>query len=164
MKEYSVKWDVQLDGQTPVEAALAALSMHRDPLSTATVFSVASADGVVTVDLDEQFGETLPYALQAMAAAGELRARGVEPSWWTTMDEDGKRVDHIGFRGISLMDGNLEPETRDVVLLADDFKSLDIDGAEHPFALAFVKAVRHLGIDHTLSFWGEPDPGPTPGM
>jgi hypothetical protein len=40
MTEYRVEWAVDLDADSPFEAAVAALQMQRDPDSTATTFYV----------------------------------------------------------------------------------------------------------------------------
>lgn len=37
---YKIMWEVDIDAETPREAALQALVMQRDPTSTATVFDV----------------------------------------------------------------------------------------------------------------------------
>lgn len=55
MAEYSVTWHIdQLDADTPVGAARAALDIHRDPSSVATVFEVHDSNGArYHVDLDD---------------------------------------------------------------------------------------------------------------
>lgn len=40
MKEYRVTWTIEVDGETPSEAALMARAIQRDPNSIATVFEV----------------------------------------------------------------------------------------------------------------------------
>lgn len=40
MKEYRVLWVIEVDGETPTEAALAAQIIQRDPNSVASVFDV----------------------------------------------------------------------------------------------------------------------------
>ena len=49
--EYRVAWEIDLDAADPVAAARHALAIHRDPASTATVFTVTGADGTVEVDI-----------------------------------------------------------------------------------------------------------------
>ena len=47
-----VKWEIDVDEDTPEAAAVVALAMQRDPESTATVFDITSGDGkTVRVDL-----------------------------------------------------------------------------------------------------------------
>ncbi|MFE6714033.1 hypothetical protein [Streptomyces sp. NPDC057695] len=52
MPEYTVSWTIEIDAETPVHAAFAALALQRDPTSWATVFTVHTDDGDVTVDLN----------------------------------------------------------------------------------------------------------------
>jgi len=40
MKSYLVTWEMEFDAETPEEAARQALTVHRDPESLATVFTV----------------------------------------------------------------------------------------------------------------------------
>jgi hypothetical protein len=48
-----VEWSCEIEADDPVEAARMALEMHRDPTSTATVFTVIGTDMTSTeVDLD----------------------------------------------------------------------------------------------------------------
>lgn len=47
MPEYSISWNVEIDAETPVHAAFAALALQRDPTSWATVFTVHTDDGDV---------------------------------------------------------------------------------------------------------------------
>ncbi|WP_328898551.1 hypothetical protein OHR86_00025 [Streptomyces sp. NBC_00441] len=54
MPAYEVSWTIDLDANGPVEAARAALAIHRDPSSWATVFTVRSDTEAVTVDLDPE--------------------------------------------------------------------------------------------------------------
>ncbi|MFD9047762.1 hypothetical protein [Streptomyces zaomyceticus] len=51
MTEYSVTWTIEIDADTPVHAAVAALAIQRDHGSWATVFTVHTDQGDVTVDL-----------------------------------------------------------------------------------------------------------------
>jgi hypothetical protein len=52
MKAYSVNWKIDIEAESPVEAARQALENHRDPNSTATVFDVYDERGCYTrVDL-----------------------------------------------------------------------------------------------------------------
>jgi hypothetical protein len=53
MADYLVEWSCEIEADNPVEAARMALEMHRDPTSTATVFTVIGTDMTSTeVDLD----------------------------------------------------------------------------------------------------------------
>lgn len=55
MAMYHVIWEIDLDAETPKEAAEKALAIHRDPVSLATVFNVCDEDGNLTqVDLSEE--------------------------------------------------------------------------------------------------------------
>ncbi|MCX0248018.1 hypothetical protein [Streptomyces drozdowiczii] len=54
MPEYEVSWTIELEAPGPVEAARAALAIHRNPASWATVFTVRSDTEDVTVDLDPE--------------------------------------------------------------------------------------------------------------
>ncbi|SRR5579885_1513013 len=53
--EYRVSWKIDLDADSPEQAARAALRIQRDPTSIATVFEVTPRAGgkTVTVDLGE---------------------------------------------------------------------------------------------------------------
>jgi hypothetical protein len=61
MKEYRVEWTIDIEADTPREAAEKALAIQRDGFSRATVFDVheKDADEGVTVDLEvgEDFDE-----------------------------------------------------------------------------------------------------------
>jgi hypothetical protein len=48
MKTYRVVWEIDIDADTPREAAEKALAIQRDPGSDATYFDVKDADGNVT--------------------------------------------------------------------------------------------------------------------
>lgn len=52
MPSYYVSWDIQVDADSPEDAALQALDTHRDPESTATVFLVTDEDTNATVLID----------------------------------------------------------------------------------------------------------------
>lgn len=54
MKSYLVTWEIDIDADTPEDAARKALAIQRDPASIATVFDVYDCDGragLVRVDL-----------------------------------------------------------------------------------------------------------------
>lgn len=58
MREYTVTWIMQLDAETPRDAAIAAQDMIRDVESDATVFYVTDKDGEeTTVDLAPWSGQ-----------------------------------------------------------------------------------------------------------
>ena len=44
MKTYRVTWEIDIDANSPYEAASRALEIQRDPGSTATVFDVTDRD------------------------------------------------------------------------------------------------------------------------
>jgi hypothetical protein len=48
MGEYLVRWEIEIEAETPQDAAAQALDIHRDPDSIATVFEVSGADGETT--------------------------------------------------------------------------------------------------------------------
>lgn len=58
MNHYLVTWEIELDAETPEEAARKALEIQRDPNSIATVFDVVDENAIATrVDitaLDEE--------------------------------------------------------------------------------------------------------------
>ena len=45
MSEYLVEWQIELSAISPEQAAMAALSIQRNPLSMATVFDMIDEDG-----------------------------------------------------------------------------------------------------------------------
>ena len=52
MTTYSVNWRIEIEAESPVEAARQALETHRDPNSTATVFDIYDEQGTYTcIDL-----------------------------------------------------------------------------------------------------------------
>ena len=54
MPSYLVEWTIDIEADTAEEAARAALAIHRDPDSIATVFQVRRGDSpAVTFDLGE---------------------------------------------------------------------------------------------------------------
>jgi hypothetical protein len=54
MPEYHVIWEIDLDADSPQEAAKKARAIHRDPDSLATVFDVTDEAGhTERVDLEE---------------------------------------------------------------------------------------------------------------
>ena len=54
MAEYYIEWRIELEADSPEEAARAALKIQRDPESIATVFHVIAEGGEDTVvDLTE---------------------------------------------------------------------------------------------------------------
>lgn len=56
MPSYRVVWEIDLDAETPEDAARKALAIHRDPGSTATFFTVTSPDGAAK-DIDLMMDE-----------------------------------------------------------------------------------------------------------
>lgn len=61
MAEYRVEWAIDIEADTPEEAARLALKIQRDPASTATVFTVTDEDGEMEdfdiLAIDEEAGE-----------------------------------------------------------------------------------------------------------
>lgn len=67
---YRLEWYIDIEADSPREAAEIALGIQRDPESIATVFTVRGPSGAVCIDAAS--GETLPSdALAFHAAAGE---------------------------------------------------------------------------------------------
>ena len=67
MPEYRVHWEIDLDADSPREAAEKALTIHRNPESIATVFDVTDETGhTERIDLDEAEDE------EACAACGRV--------------------------------------------------------------------------------------------
>ena len=53
MSEYTVHWEIDLDAETPYEAAQRALEIQRDPQSIATMFIVEERGGrAVKIDFN----------------------------------------------------------------------------------------------------------------
>jgi len=53
--EYRVSWFIDVDAESPREAAEKALQIQRDPASTAVVFDVAEAAGVTGLDGEDLY-------------------------------------------------------------------------------------------------------------
>lgn len=55
MTDYRITWELDLDASSPLDAAQKALSIHRDPASIATTFTVfdPATQQATEVDLDE---------------------------------------------------------------------------------------------------------------
>ena len=55
MSRYRVTWVIDIEADTPTQAARAALAIQRDPESIATVFEVSNDDGTDSrrIDLEE---------------------------------------------------------------------------------------------------------------
>lgn len=56
MKQYQVVWSIDMDAESPEEAAMMALIVMRDndPANSVTVFSVSDGKKVYEVGLDKQ--------------------------------------------------------------------------------------------------------------
>ena len=52
MKTYRVTWTIDIDADTPREAAQRALDIQRDPDSCATCFEVTDPTAPMTIDID----------------------------------------------------------------------------------------------------------------
>ncbi len=58
MNHYCISWNIDIEAETPREAAEEALKVQRDPESMATVFEVRDKTGnITTIDLEEERGE-----------------------------------------------------------------------------------------------------------
>ena len=52
MTDYKVRWEIDIDAETPEEAAMQAFAIQRDQESLATVFEVDDKKGnTVTIDI-----------------------------------------------------------------------------------------------------------------
>ena len=66
MTTYRIEWEIELDADSPQEAAEKALAIHRNPNSMATVFDVTEFDAPDhrdsnwRIDLSEDAGENDP--------------------------------------------------------------------------------------------------------
>jgi len=52
MVEYTIIWEINLEADSPVEAAIKALEIHRDPESLATNFIVVNQETGEEEDVD----------------------------------------------------------------------------------------------------------------
>lgn len=169
--KYRVTWEVDVDGKSPIDAALEALVIQRDRESIATVFGARSAksDDPVVIDLGEMFGETLPHALKAHIAVWKLRNLDIDASWWAVTEGDGERVDYIALKGVSVLDENKVSHLQDVVMSVDEYIGVAVRIARSDvweYVRDFVQAVVMLDADANVAFRQEPpmDPAPSPGM
>lgn len=61
MPQYHVIWEIDLDAESPEDAALQALSIHRDPQSIATMFSVELNNLRTVIDVNNEDPIILQY-------------------------------------------------------------------------------------------------------
>ncbi|MGW5147556.1 hypothetical protein [Rhodococcus koreensis] len=61
MTEYRVIWEIDIDADTPQQAAEKAWETMRKPDSTANVFRVVSPDTLTHVDLEDLDEKSTPY-------------------------------------------------------------------------------------------------------
>lgn len=97
MGEYLVGWEIQLDAESPQDAAWKALSIQRDPASIATVFGVTplysgarDAAKSVTVDIetrDEMPGSHVWLVHIEHRHGDELSVHRSEQSAWSEVYE-----------------------------------------------------------------------------
>lgn len=66
MPHYKIAWFIDIEADSPLEAAQEALAIHRDSESIATVFTVRSADSSICIDAAN--GEELPSDFCGFAA------------------------------------------------------------------------------------------------
>jgi hypothetical protein len=52
MTQYCVRWEIELEADSPMDAAQEALRIHRDPESIATIFEVRDMDTRVQYAID----------------------------------------------------------------------------------------------------------------
>ena len=61
MTEYTVTWEIQIEADTPREAAKEALKIHRDPFSCSTMFEVSTpglrSPWLIDLEVDEDEDE-----------------------------------------------------------------------------------------------------------
>jgi len=56
MANYRVKWEIDIEADSPEEAAKESLKIQRDPDSVATIFDVTDDNGVTTeIDLNPEW-------------------------------------------------------------------------------------------------------------
>ena len=56
MANYRVKWEIDIEADSPEEAAKEALKIQRDPDSVATIFDVIDDNGVtIQIDLNPEW-------------------------------------------------------------------------------------------------------------
>lgn len=88
MTEYHVKWEIDLDAETPAEAARKALGYVSDPLSVAHVFEVVEHgkddQDAEMVDLDEHGGIRKPFHGFEIVTA--VPRRGHADEWEVVVD------------------------------------------------------------------------------
>lgn len=83
MNEYRVSWHIDVDAESPTEAAKVALQIQRDPESSATIFEVSGPEGDsihVLTEAEVPEGQ-LSEAEQAHICA--LRLRGFAVTIWS---------------------------------------------------------------------------------
>lgn len=51
-RPYRVRWEIDIEADTPHEAAEKALRIQRDPWSTATVFEILGENGEPNIEID----------------------------------------------------------------------------------------------------------------
>ncbi len=94
MADYLVEWRVDLEATGPKKAAMEALSMHRDPGSTATVFEVTNkkTGAKFLVDLSEKTCITVTNANRQML--GLERGTGVRssPAAYVGLSSDNQEI------------------------------------------------------------------------
>ena len=76
MPHYYVTWDINVDADSPREAAEVAQATQRDPETMATVFRVLDETGkMITVDLEEMDGsyETNEDAVEVLKEKEEVK-------------------------------------------------------------------------------------------
>lgn len=61
MPQYHVIWEIHLDAESPEDAARQALSIHRDPQSIATMFSIELNDLRTVIDVNNEDPIILRY-------------------------------------------------------------------------------------------------------
>ncbi len=116
MATYKVTWDIEIDADSPREAAEQALKFQRDPNSTATVFSVFDEEGNQTqIDLLEQplKTETNTRAMEKKvlrAAHKSLKRRNLSADfehgqWWITHRPTGAQWSVVDAEGGASVDG-----------------------------------------------------------
>jgi hypothetical protein len=93
MAEYLVTWEINLNAESPLEAARKALTIHRDPKSTATVFVVTDEEGETKqIDLEEEGYVSIEKLLLASSKRREKDEKALAKLGPSA--EDPKEVDH----------------------------------------------------------------------
>lgn len=80
MKRYRVTWAIDIDADTPEDAARKALAIQRNPHSIATWFEVQHGNSTQHVDLDDIDPSWVPYVVLTGDPGSGFTVDGPHPS------------------------------------------------------------------------------------